>query len=424
MHPLRFYKAHPSCQSARRMPLYKKSIHFVTSNHELLMKRILLYTLAVFSAFCAFADLGDNGYYRVQNAASKRFAYLLDDKGSIDATGSTADVTALELFLDPDKIYSDPSCIFHVKHIDSSSSKYYYDIEGQGTSVHGFLGEYVKIIKDKAVDNVQAYLIYASKSGMTKYLGDRRSDTSMDSGWASVDVSGDRRLWHFHPVNVASNDNYFGISADLNANGKYYYPFFADFPFKAESAGMKFYIVTGINPQGVVIIEEVKGIIPASTPVIVECSHPLAVDNKLSIGGTASALSSENLLKGVYFNNDDVIHRNRLAYDKKTMRSLMVKNGKLVFGVGNYSYVPRNQAYLQLTDAAQYNISDFILMTQEEFDEAYGAVGSIPVSAVVDVYSLDGRLVKAGIAKDQVSSVGKGLYIVRCDGVSEKVVVR
>ncbi|MDE7096516.1 MAG: hypothetical protein K2O47_03390, partial [Muribaculaceae bacterium] len=131
-----------------------------------------------------------------------------------------------------------------------------------------------------------------------------------------------------------------------------------------------------------------------------------------------------NLLKGVCFDNNDVIHYNRTPFDKKSMRVLTVKNGKLVFGEGNYDFVPRNQAYLQLTDVSQYNTSDFVVMTEEEYKKEFSAVETIPVSVPVDVYGLDGRLIKSGIFKDDVSSLGKGLYIIRYGEVSEKLIVR
>ena len=47
-----------------------------------------------------FADLNGNGYYRVQSAYTKRYAYLTDNKGSYNIPTTSADVGALELFID------------------------------------------------------------------------------------------------------------------------------------------------------------------------------------------------------------------------------------------------------------------------------------------------------------------------------------
>lgn len=386
------------------------------------MNRLLLFVLIASFGLSAYADLGENGYYRVQNAFTKRYAYLLDNTGSYSEGSTTADVAAIELYKDISRKYSDPSSILLIEKAPLSGS--YYNIAAQGTSVYGFLGEYIKLYKDKVYDDIQAYFAYASKSGLVKYLGDIRSDMEEEKGYPSVDAKGDDRLWYINPVS-ADTDEYFGIAPTQTANGKYFYPFFADFPFTAQSDGMKFYIIKDIDARGAVIIDEIEGVIPAATPVIVECSNPLATDNRLNIGLFSETTPIDgNLLKGVYFDNPDRRHYNRTPFDKASMRVLGVKDGKLVFESSDLEFIPRNQAYLQLTDASQYDTPDFVLMTQEEFDEEYNAVEVIPVSAEVDVYSLDGRIVKRGIAKSDVSLLGKGLYIVRCGGVSEKLIVR
>ena len=185
------------------------------------MKRLLLYAIIAISALTAYADLGEDGYYRVQSGFTKRYAYLLDNKGYFNSTTSSVDVRALELYLGKDMTMSDPSCIFYVDHIENQSSKITYDIAGQGTSVHGFLDEYVKIYKDKKYDGLQSYLIYASKSGLTKYLGDRQTESDADAGLASADVTGDRRLWYFHKVDSSSDDCYFGIAPSVAGGGNF-----------------------------------------------------------------------------------------------------------------------------------------------------------------------------------------------------------
>lgn len=392
------------------------------------MKKLLLSAVIAMSVLPAMADLDGDGYYRVENAITKRYAYLLDNKGSVNSGTTSADVGALELYLGFSRACSDPSTIFYIDHINSSSSKYEYDITGQGTSLHSFLNYYMKIITGKKVDGQQAYYASGSNSVATKYLGDIRSDANAEKGLASVDATGDRRLWYILPVEAESSDSYFGVAPTLTCDGKYYFPMFAAFPFNAYSEGVKFYTVTKINPwssEPAVALKELDGVIPASTPVIIECSNPLPTDNRLNVGpsGTSASVSG-NMLRGVYFNNDDAIHKNRTAYDRKTMRILTVKNGKLVFDVADIDYLPRNQAYLQLSTDTQYGVECYQVLSEEDFDLKYSGVETIEVSSSVDVYSLDGRLVKAGIAKEDVPSLGKGLYILRHGQVSEKLVVR
>lgn len=391
------------------------------------MKKLLLSAMIAMSVFPAMADLEGDGYYRVENAITKRFAYLLDDKGWVDYRTTSADVGAIELYLDIAKACSDPATVFYINHITSSSSKYEHDIAGQGTNLHSFFNLYMKILAGKKIDGQQAYYASGTISGVAKYLGDIRSNANAEKGLTSVESSGDRRLWYILPISADSPDNYFGVAPTLTCDGKYFNPMYAGFPYDGYSEGLKFYTVTKINQtpdNPAVAIKEVTGVIPSGTPVIIECSNPLPTGNRLDLDPTGTPADvKDNMLKGVYFNNDDEIHKNRVAYDRKTMRILTVKNGKLVFDVADIDYLPRNQAYLQLSNAEQYNVDCYDILTEEEFDDRYNAVDFITVSSIVDVYSVDGHLVRSGILKEEVPSLGKGIYILRSGEVSEKLIV-
>ena len=387
------------------------------------MKKLLLYTLTALFALPAFAEITGNGYYRVQNASTKRYAYLTDNKGSYSISSSTADVGALQLYADPERVVSDPASVFFVE--EAPQGNYFYDICGQGTSIHSFMNEYLSVYPyRKPYDGVTAYSIYATKSGVVKYLGDIWDDLKKDEGLASADASGDPSRWFFHPIN-ADSDQYFGVATSIEAEGKYYAPMFAGFPFSAYSEGIKFYTISEVDSRGAAIIAEVEGSVPASTPVIIECSTSQPSSNRLNVGGKAEKISG-NMLKGVYFDNPLTNrHYNRTPFDQETMRVLGVTaEGRPAFVRGDYEFIPRNQAYLQLTDPAQYGVDEFILMTSEEREAEFNAVSVIPASETVSVYSLDGRLVKAGVSKADVPSLGKGMYILRSGDSSEKMIVR
>ena len=320
------------------------------------------------SAASSYADLNGDGYYRVQNAVTKRYAYLLDDKGYFDPKTTSADVNALQLYSGFLKASSDPSSIFYITKVPDA--KYDYNVAGQGTSIYDFLTTYLKIIDGKQYEGRKSYYAYASKSGFTKYLGDLRVDNDTEMGFPSVDAKGDNRLWYIDALVNSSSDSYFGIAPTVTAGGKYYYPFFAGFPYSAYSAGVKFYFVSRIDAElGVAVIKEVSGVVPAGTPVIVECSNPLAADNKLNIGGWSDGSAvAGNMLKGVYFDNDTKTHYNRTAYDKSSMRSLASVDGKLMFVTGNYDFIPRNEAYLQLTTAEQKAVGSYQVMTESDYN--------------------------------------------------------
>lgn len=391
----------------------------------IIMKKFLLFAIVVSSAFACMANVISDGYYRVQNAATKRYVYLLDNKGSIDAHTSQVDVQAIELYLGFTKASSDPSTVIYLQYVTSACGDEEYNIIGQGTNLHEFLNKYLCLMDGKVYDGQKTYYAYAYQGSVIRYLGDRRSDNSEEKGLASTDASGDKRLWYIIPVEASKNDEYFGIAPTLTADGKYYEPFFAGFPYDAYSAGVKFYVVSKVNPwAGVVAIKEVTGSVPSGTPVIVECSNPLATDNRLNVGATENVADvSVNLLKGVYFNNDDPIHYNRTRYDSYSMRILTVKDGKLTFETADIEFLPRNKAYLQLSGATECSVKSYEVLTEEEYELAYGAVETIETSALVDVYRIDGTLVRSGISKADVSTLGKGMYVVRSGGVSEKLIV-
>ena len=338
------------------------------------MKKFLLGAIAALTALSAMADLNGDGYYRLQNALTKRYVYLLDNKGKVDVQTSSADVGALQLYKNLSRAISDPSTIFLL----TNAGGYDHNVAGQGTDLYSFLGSYLKIRKAKNYDGQQAYYAYATKSSLSRFLGDIRSDFDMDEGYPSADGSGDNRLWYIHPMNT-SGENYFGITPSLTAGGKYYHTLYAGFPVSASSSGVKFYVVSRVEPEyGVVVISEVSGKIPSGTPVIVECASPVADSNRLNVnpdGQTANV--SSNLLKGTYFDNSEATHYNRTPYDKNTMRSLAVVDGKLMFVKGNYDFMPRNEAVLQLPTPECADIERLKVMTEAEFSDYVASIGEV-----------------------------------------------
>lgn len=312
------------------------------------MKKFLLVIIAVMMMVPAYADLQGDGYYRVQNAMTKRYAYLLDNKGSMDMATSSADVAALQLWSDFDKASSDPSTIFKITNCPNTGSNLNHDIAAQGTSLHTFLDTYLKILSGGKYEGKSSYYAYAQKSGFIKYLGDIRDDLTNPKGVPSADAKGDDRKWYIHAVDGDSDDNYFGIAPTVANGNKYYKPFYADFPIKAKSEGVKIYIVDRLV-EGAAVLKECTGYVPARTAVIIECAHTNSSDNRLDITSDGAAANvSGNMLKGVFFDNDMPTHYNRTPYNKSTMRSLACVDGKLTFVTGSYDFVTRNEAYLQV----------------------------------------------------------------------------
>ena len=337
------------------------------------MNRFLLSVLTATAAMLpAAAQLNGNGYYRVQNYLTGRWAYVTDDKGKVNVGATTADVGAIELWTGFDRAASDPASIIYIEKRDGSQ----YDLVAQGANVATFMDGYPKIITGKFPNT---YLCYGTKSGASKYLGDIESNNADPQGVASVDATGDCRYWYIHPVGTAADD-YFGVKPTVNAGGVNYATMYASFPFSAYSSGLTIYVVDRVE-GGMAVIREVSGTVPGETPVIFRCAGASPEQNKLTIGGTGSAVGS-NQLGGVFFENYLKTHQNLTRYDANTMRVLRTDtNGKPAFvKASDLEYLPANHAYLKVSAGSPDIIP---MVTEDEFAQ----MGTLPASIKLDATS-------------------------------------
>lgn len=330
------------------------------------MKKFLpIILLAFASSVPAGAQLNGNGYYRVQNYATERYVYLTDDKGHVDASTTSVDAMAIQLWKDFNKASSDPSTILYIKSMGGNE----YDIEAQGTGINKIIDHNLKI----RTNSDGTYYAYGQQSGMAKYLGDANSSDAPE-GTMSSEATGDRRKWWIKPIN--DNDNFFGINPTLAINGKYYKPMYASFPMSAASNGVKIRIVTKYG-YGMAVATDVNGTIPAGTACFIECASSSPANNKMNIGGTGSTITN-NQLSGVYFENYMKTHLNLTPYDPNTMRVLgKLSDGSLGFVVAQLEYLPANESYLRVPAGAPAEIR---IVSQEEYDRV---VGSHPSSVTV-----------------------------------------
>ncbi len=321
-----------------------------------MMKKLILSIMVLILALPAIAQLNGNGYYRVQNFKTLRYAYLTDNTGKVDQGATTFDVGAILLFAGFEKAASDPATIIYVNNVTGKQ----YALEAQGASTTDFVE--VALYIEPVPKGHNTYMCYGIKGGMRKYLSDRRLGTE-GQGEASVDGTGEEREWYFHSVGV-QDDNYFGIKPSITSGGKYYYPLYADFPMTPESEGVRFMTIDRVEGQ-YAILKEITGTLPKATPVIVECSHPLSIDNKIKVGGTGNSVGA-NALGGVYFDNTLVTHYNRTPYNKNTMRLLGTdSDGKLAFVTGSIEFLPANQSYLNVPSGSPETIQ---IVTEEEYE--------------------------------------------------------
>ena len=324
--------------------------------------------LAMLSHLYVAAKLEGSGYYRIWNAAvlakNKEKAYCCvscDSYYMNTSAGTDQKIASIPLY--PEKYsFTDPAAIIYVQMPDATHK---FDLSAQGVWVSQLLdgssltlsgntdGNYVLTGKVQGVETPvystsQKFGIYGPKYYV---LTSSNSDTSY-------------KFWGADKVDSESAKNYFGVKPTLSAKGKYYAPFYVSFPFETVSDGMKVYYVSKMNKSGYTL-EEINGIIPAATPVLIECSSDDPSKNRLKLHepGTAGTSVAGNKLKGVYFCNPDLeISQYKHAateFKAESMRIWKVVNDELVLSDDGSSlvdaeYVPgvpylclnANQSYL------------------------------------------------------------------------------
>lgn len=365
------------------------------------MKKLLLFTFALSSALSALADFTEAGYYRIQTYKTERWASLIDNKGSVSYTSTTADLGAIQLRKDFDFVCSDPASIFFIENNSGS----YYNIAAQGGSLREIMDHSIQILQDGSANGQKLYLAFATQNGFTKYIGDGNFYSWVDITTPTTQASNDYRKWYIRPLDE-TGDNFFGVLPDVESNGKFYTTLFGSFPFSPSSAGVKAYYISKLD-YTVCVLKEITGIVPSDTPVIIECSTKEPTTNRLKIGGSGASLEG-NLLKGVYFCNHDAVHVNRVAYDPKTMRILSTRpDGSLAFVTADIDYIPNNTAYLTVPEAWPAEIR---VVTEDAYNSAVDEISDD--THPKDVYDTLGRLVMKNVTAADLSNLPKGLYII------------
>ena len=343
------------------------------------MKRIgLILTLGILTIL-ARAQLTDSGFYRVKNYGTGNYFWVCDNTGSVNYATTSADMAAIQLWNGLDKAISAPASVLYFENKGGD----YWNITSQGTGVYKIIGRYVEVKSTGTKDGVSFYQVSATESGVTLYLSDSGS-WGGDFNTLGTTGKGTTRRWLVEPIDAAT-DCYFGVEPTITVTGesgnKYYAPFYADFAFSFASTDMKAYYVSKVDGNIAVLTELKSDVVPASTPVIIECASADKSGNKLSLlKGTYSPLSG-NVLKGIYFCNEfrDKSKDAITAFDPSSMRVWGVDaEGKLAlhsstsdlhvnwWGDDDNRYLNANQCYLPVVAGTA---SEMILMTEAEYEE-------------------------------------------------------
>lgn len=400
------------------------------------MKKFYISFCLTLVALSASATINGNGFYRVQNYGSGRWASLIDNHGAVDMVAGSADVHALQLWSNTDSTLIDPASIVYI----TSEGNNKYNVAAQGTSVEALLGYPVNLGSEGTTDDGQTiYNIYGTKSGVVKYIGDGELRVSKEYGIATSEPSTAAayrkfRQWLIYPINI-DTFNYFGTEPQITANGKSYTTIYASFGFQPYSAGVKAYYI-GRAEWGMAEMIEITGAVPPGTPVIIECAGTSSKDNKFQLIASEQTPITSNSLSGTYFDYHSEGRNNFIEYDPNTMRVLgKCSDGSLGFVVNrNLTSIPANSAYLKVPagSPSEYKCMDPDTYTADvetvgadsnSLSYSYGVVYA-GTSTNISVMNMSGQTVAKGFGNSlNVSNLAKGVYIATANGKSLKFVV-
>ena len=358
------------------------------------MKRLILLLFTGLTAIPMLAQLGADGYYRLQNTGSNRYLTISNDRvdeGNKSAItgGNEGAVFGLKTINDP---ISDPSSIIYISKEDPVQPN--YNIQGQGINPLQVLKNNNAVLR--IYPDGDSYVIYGARGGISLYLVDNKGS----DGYIKIARKGaypTHQNWNVKPVDGTTE--YLGVAPDQNikVGDKYYTTFFADFPFELPE-GIKAYYVRNYTVgtgEGIAELKEITGKVPANTPVILECNSLNPADNKLSLSMSNDVSITDNKLSGVYFcyikmkitdptqentTENFAAIKNAVKYDAKSMRVLGLVDGKLALVTASDDqlvvtdqgkYLPANKAYFQFTESAEGN---FLLLDRESYEKAGGEI--------------------------------------------------
>ena len=386
-------------------------------------KRLFLLLLGCATMLGAQAQLSGAGYYRVNNVSSGRYMSLSDNHSrGVDFNSCTADCGAMQTSKIMDNIYSDPGSIFYLDHIDGVS----YNVVGQGTSLHDIINYYIYISPVGSY-----YKIYQEQKGQRITLSDFDDVEENESYVATL---GGKTTWYITPLNTT--DNYIGVKPTISVGDKHYAAVFAGYPYTLGTGMKAYYINKVIENEGVVIIKELTGTIPAKTPVLIECSSTDISKNQITPVLNSDAVPSDNVAKGVYFCLGDrcSAHYNSTKFDPATMRVLSLNTyGNLAVSTSTQNLktvmieprgadgkhltvtaIPANSWYIPVSSSAP---SELKLVTAEQYATGIKDITVKPAS-LYNVYTLEGVQIKKNAAS--ISDLHQGIYIIN----GKKVVIK
>ncbi len=374
-------------------------------NAQKLMNKFLLLGLTLTSALTSFAQFNGDGFYRLENYMTERYAYVRNNYGKINISTTSADLTSIQLWKNFDKAACDPATVIYIQKLVDSNNNISYNIIAQGTSLREIIGHYVKI-KDNGNGTYKAY---AEQSGTIVYLGDNELSESQD-GALATNAKNRYRDWYIKPVTLEEG-NYFGFAPSIKVGNKYYLATYTSFSFTLASKNTKVYYISKTDEGRAGIKEITDEVIPGGTPILIESTSPNAADNKVNVVTTVGNKITDNKLVGVYFDyySMNSAKLNQVNYDAATMRVLgTTSTGELGFITAtDLETIPANTCYLSVPASAK---SELTIVDESEI----AGVSNVLVDkddAPFDIYTLSGTLVRHNATS--TDNLPAGIYVAK-----------
>ena len=357
------------------------------------------------------AQYTDDGYYRIRNFGTKRYMYLTDNTGSYDMDRDVGDFAAIQMWKGEERPISDPATLMYVVKKGAEQ----FDLTSQGTGIYAMVHRYVDVHTINTPPFQGTYTVSATAYGITKFLSDNER-SNVDEGAVGTGESSPYRNWEVFKVTPTNDNSYFGITPNVQLGDKYYYPFYISFPFTLYSSGMKAYTISRVG-HGCAVLSQVNGMIPAYTPVYIECASANPSDNRLDLKVSSASPLANNLLQGVLFcNNKRPKSKDAIkAFDAQTMRVLGVTSeGKLGFvsnspNLATFSgvqYLPANQAYLSVPAGTEEELT---IVTEEEYNEILSNI-TFTLTYLVDGREYQTQTLKPGASITPLAALTREGY--------------
>ena len=290
-------------------------------------------------------------------------------------------------------------------------------------------------VKDKRINHGQTYYLMEGAidrveengKGVNKYReGEAKFNfcNNNATAWYGPErpAVGDAAKWILELVGE-DNTNYFGVAPANKVkgkNGKYFTTLYTDFPMKIVD-NMNAYIVESIGTTGAQKgyaqckkIASKNDIIPAQTPIVLECETTASASNRLLPLANATPAPTNNILKAVFFDEA----KNTIETAGKTVRVFNINPKPAVRNpLGFYRYsgtiIKGNKAFLLVDANASGSKLDGYDMEEEGTADGIDEVTTTTVETATNAvyYDLQGRRVDHPV---------RGIYIVN----GKKVIIK